>query len=374
MPSLVANLLIISLVLGFGAMAALSPDVFYQQVQEDQPLEWLTFWAFAFASMYFGLSTRYQRRAGRLPWFLAGLSAFCFIVAMEEISWGQRVLGYQAPRYFLEHNYQQELNFHNVVSTDYRMFAVAAILAGYGLLLPLLARIRASRRILDRLDVHAPPTGLSISFGLLVVVYVGYPWRYTGEVVEAGMGLGFLFASFAQLHPADGARTGALRQWRVVAASLGAVAALGFGSAVGSRVQLAADPVVAEVAATEVRALEKDVTQLMRQDETLCGRHERLTHFATRRAARDLRAGRFASLVEHGLPEERAEFFIDPWSTAYWVRTTCSANRDKVYLYSFGPNRRRDSSRWKPGGDDIGVVFRVRGEREVGGPLAQRDD
>ena len=58
--------------------------------------------------------------------------------------------------------------------------------------------------------------------------------------------------------------------------------------------------------------------------------------------------------------EERAEFFIDPWSTAYWVRTSCNDRRDKVFLYSFGPNRGRDSSKWKLGEDDIGVIFRVR--------------
>jgi len=32
-----------------------------------------------------------------------------------------------------------------------------------------------------------------------------------------------------------------------------------------------------------------------------------------------------------------------------------------TYLYSFGPNRRRDSTKWELGGDDIAVF--IRGER-----------
>ena len=91
-----------------------------------------------------------------------------------------------------------------------------------------------------------------------------------------------------------------------------------------------------------------------------CGKHERLNAMAKRSKGERLRKGRFRSLTRSGLPEERAEFFIDPWSTAYWVRTSCNDRRDKVFLYSFGPNRGRDSSKWKLGGDDIGVIFRVR--------------
>ena len=372
MPSVVANVLIVGMVFGFGALAAVDRDLFYQQVQEDQPLEWLTFWAFIFASVFFVLAARHERREGKLPWFLAGLAAFCFVVGMEEISWAQRVLGYQAPRYFLENNYQQELNLHNVVDTRLRKLAVAVILAGYGLALPLVARIPATRGLLDRLGVHAPPAALAPAFGVLLGLYVAYPFRYAGEVVEAGMGLAFLFSAFAAVHVRDGSEPGSVKRWTAVAATLSLVVALGFGSAIWSRFQLVADPVVAEVTATEIRALEKDVDKLMGKSRRLCNRHERLTHFAARKGARDLRKGEFASLVGRGLPEERAEFFIDPWNTAYWIRTTCNDKRDKVYLYSFGPNRRRDSSKWEASGDDIGTLFRVQRSRDKKRKVAQR--
>ena len=32
------------------------------------------------------------------------MASRCFVVAMEEISWGQRLFGYRAPAYFLGHN------------------------------------------------------------------------------------------------------------------------------------------------------------------------------------------------------------------------------------------------------------------------------
>ncbi len=59
------------------------------------------------------------------------------------------------------------------------------------------------------------------------------------------------------------------------------------------------------------------------------------------------------------LPQERAEFFLDPWNSPYWIRDRCDreTNRRIMFIYSFGPNRRRDSSRTEILGDDIGSFF-----------------
>ena len=37
-----------------------------------------------------------------------------FVVAMEEISWGQRLIGFDEPQFWAEHNDQSEFNFHNL--------------------------------------------------------------------------------------------------------------------------------------------------------------------------------------------------------------------------------------------------------------------
>ena len=367
-----ANLCVFVLIAGFSALCALNPDAYYQHVQEDQPLEWSTFWGFMVAGGFF-LRAAYLERATRPPpWFFVGVATFCIVVAMEEISWGQRVFGYSPPRYFLEKNWQQEFNIHNVISTRLRQQLIVAMLATYGLLLPLLERIPATRGLPSKLGITSPPAALAPVFVALIVLIVTYPLEYSGELVEAGMALAFIFSGIAA-----GAGTEEYQDepmgWPVFIGTLSLVIMMGFGSALWSRGLLAGDPVVAEVTATEIRALERDLRALSRTEKLPCGKHERLNWIAKLSRSDRLATGRFNSLTTKGLPEERAEFFIDPWATAYWVRTSCNEERDKIFVYSFGPNRRRDSSAWELGGDDIGVMFRVRKDEESSDPVARRD-
>ena len=127
----------VAAVLAFGASAAmLAPDLYLQVAQEDEIVEWATFWSLVVAGAVF-----LRRR-----WFGVALALFCFVVAMEEISWGQRLLGLRPPQYFLGHNYQQELNAHNLLPTIARKLAMSAVLAGYGIVLPLLRRWPRTRR------------------------------------------------------------------------------------------------------------------------------------------------------------------------------------------------------------------------------------
>jgi len=50
---------------------------------------------------------------------MAGIVFFGF--AMDEISWAQRVLGYNAPQFFLEHNTKLQVNFHHLVINGFRV-------------------------------------------------------------------------------------------------------------------------------------------------------------------------------------------------------------------------------------------------------------
>jgi hypothetical protein len=50
--------------------------------------------------------------------FIILLALFCFAVAMEEISWGQRVLGWRTPEGWTELNFQNETNIHNLTATS----------------------------------------------------------------------------------------------------------------------------------------------------------------------------------------------------------------------------------------------------------------
>ena len=91
--------------------------------REDGPVESAGALAFFAASCAFGAVYRASRRGGRTFWtarlfkghpgYLA-LCAALFVVGMEEISWGQRVLGLKTPDAIARVNRQRELNLHNL--------------------------------------------------------------------------------------------------------------------------------------------------------------------------------------------------------------------------------------------------------------------
>ncbi len=362
----VANLLILGTLAFAAGLESASSDLYYASVQEDEILEWATFWAFIAAAGVFLVAAVGQRRStGKLPWFLAGVAFFCFLFAMEEISWAQRVFGYRPPAYFLEENFQQELNFHNVMSTGLRKLVLKAIILGYGVVLPLLALVPAVRRLFDRLAVAAPTWMLAPSFIATYWAYEAYPWTHTGEWVEVMLGLGFLFAA---IFIALGYRTGdpaprfLARPVAALAVSSLVVLALGVANAAYSRGVRAGSPEVVETARVELEALKHDFAS----DEVRvkCNVHKRVYSFVEKYDQDHLYGGEYSELVPRGLPEERADFFLDPWNSPYWIRHRCKGDRRIQFVYSFGPNRRRESDRWEILGDDVGAIIYQRGMEE----------
>jgi len=352
--------------LGIAAwLHALDPERFYHSLREDEYVEWATFWAFLLAAAANGTAALGRQRArGGLPWFLLGLGLFCFVVAMEEISWGQRILGYRPPAYFLEHNFQQEPNLHNTIGSALRQDAFVGLIAAYGVVLPLLALIPRLRRLIDTIGISAPPALLTPGFAAAIWIYVDYPWRFTGEVVEFSVALGFLFAACLSLRtefsapPAWSRRPTAL----VVLAALISLS-LGSGSAALSRLQRSASPEAIQSAQFELEALKHDFYAFEADPDGFfdfrCGLHKRLYTYVESYGADFLYEGEFAALTERGLPNDRADFFIDPWNSPYWIRSRCSEDfrEQSVFLYSFGPDRVRDSSRWEFLDDDPGIYM-----------------
>jgi cell division protein FtsW (lipid II flippase) len=350
---LIANaLVLLTLAIAF-VLEAQNPDLYYFSVQEDEFLEWSTFWAFIVAMVfYFRSAMDYRREAQRLPWFLFGVALFCFFVAMEEISWAQRVFGYRPPVYFLEHNFQQEFNIHNVVDTDYRKLALTLVIAVYGIVLPLLAAVPALKRLMDGVGIVAPTIALLPAYAATLVMYVWYPMSHSGEWVELMLGMSFLFSAMP-----------ARIRWQpvaYVAATTAVVLILGQLSAVASRAQRSAHPATMQAAHSEVEAIAIDfLTGLAHSN---CNLHKRLYTFVEEYEERGLLEGSFSALQSQGLPSERAEFFLDPWNSPYWLRDRCdrASNQRIVFVYSFGPNRRRDSSRTEILGDDVGAYVHLR--------------
>ena len=367
--ALFSNLSILGFLVFAGWLESTHPSAYYEMAQEDQALEWATFWSFLIAAVVFLVAARGQRRSDRVfPWFFIGLSLFCFVVAMEEISWAQRVFGHRPPDYFLAENYQQELNLHNFASRDLRVGMFRFIVLGYGVLLPLAGLVPRVRALLTRFAIVPPPVELSPSMFAIYWFHVQYPWKFSGEIAEVLLGFAFLYTAMA--HAADFAET--RRPSSVLRASVlpGLAVLLGFATATWSQGRRSTDPEQLVNARAETDALADDFARLAaardRDALTSCGYHKRVyTFFRDKSRADGLRSGAFSERTEQGMPEPRAEFFLDPWSSPYWVRDRCDEDtgRRSVFIYSFGPNRSRDSNRWEILGDDIGTyVIRADGD------------
>ena len=81
---------------------------------EDGPLEWLQF-AEYFISSLFGIliffKNKKRKSINSFIWLI--LSAFCFFIAAEEISWGERIIGFSLNS-LTEISIQSETNLHNL--------------------------------------------------------------------------------------------------------------------------------------------------------------------------------------------------------------------------------------------------------------------
>ncbi len=136
---------------------------------------------------------------------------------------------------------------------------------------------------------------------------------------------------------------------------------LGGASAVLSRVERSSSLAAVETARVELAALEGDFLKEARRRRgrlpSDCGLHKRLYTYREKYDREFLLLGDFVGLTARGLPEERAEFLLDPWNTPYWLRDNCRGGSRIVFVYSFGLNRRRDSSKREILGDDLGVIL-----------------
>lgn len=349
-----ANLLIVAPALLAIWLQAGASDLYYRIIQEDHWMEWSTVWAFLLAALAAAMGARRQWRERRqLPWFLVGAALFSFVIAMEEISWGQRLFSFSPPEYFLARNFQQELNIHNIVANDLRQLGFIVVVIGYGVILPLAALLRPIGKLYERTGIIAPPTALVPAFAATAVFYDIYPIEFTGEWAELMLGLGMCIAlgwyglrgiSFAARNPA-----------RLSASLSTATMVLGFISMQGTNVIYSQSGTALRAAEIEIEALQADFQH--ERIKTRCGVHKRVFTFRTEYGQAYLNEGAFAGLESGGLDDKRARFFLDPWNMPYWIRHRCVDGREILFVYSFGPNRRRDSSEWEIAQDDIGAYI-----------------
>ena len=327
----------IAAMLWFGRV---DPPNYRAALQEDQIIEWTTFWLFLAAGV---LGLRRAIHGGRL--FDGLVALFCVFVAGEEISWGQRLVGFAAPEYFLRENFQQEVNLHNLPQSVQPGWFLMLALAGYGVLLPGAARLSPLRPLLDRIGATAPPLGLLPWYLAAIGLLSWYPLTLTGEWVEslsgalflasiglpavnfgialvatAGLGVAMLFATNALERGRDENRTACARS---------EVRSLGDDLAGGE---------AGRPALWQMRRVHKRIWSAISEGYV---DPERLQNF---QAAQCPQVNGDASHV-------RRKYGVDPWGSPYWLLVeTADAMDPTLTVYSFGPNRRRDVGH---DGDDI---------------------
>jgi len=181
---------------GFYTIAAcFFPIVFIWATYEDLFGEWVQFWSIMIAM---AISIRLIFIRSPYRWFFALLAMSCFYVAMEEISWGQRIFGFTSPDYFKANNLQSETNFHNFLTGPYATtlkkmisYALAFSLACYGLVYPLALCLKFRfASWVKRLGLACPPLYLSPYFVTAAALELSFFKFNEAEVAEILVGLG----------------------------------------------------------------------------------------------------------------------------------------------------------------------------------------
>lgn len=166
----------IPLVLFYTSYLLLDPDLVLTLTDEDHFYEWLTVLFFLGAAWY---SYR-MFRSSRNVFFILFAAAF-FFAAGEEISWGQRLIGFNTPDIIREINVQEEFTLHNleifnththegdsksglarILEINF-LFRLGTLV--YGILVPLLAfHSGAAAQFTRWLQLPVPPISLGFFF------------------------------------------------------------------------------------------------------------------------------------------------------------------------------------------------------------------
>ncbi len=337
----------------YGILWKTAPAWVPRLAQEDSWIEWLTVVAFGSACAGFILVA--LKRGPRDGWFAWGLALFCFLVAGEEMSWGQRLVGFVPPELFLQKNYQEEANLHNLFNVQKGPeWMIVFLLAGWGLVLPVLRRSGAGR-LFERLKVIEPPIVLAPWFILGLVLLDKYPLEMTAEYVELIAGLLFLVTAIPMI---DLGR----RAYLALAAPLVMVVA---AASYENLQDTLGGPQKLECAGAEARALTAAIEGGAGLPQLFARRSVDVrVHTAMQREF--LKADIVASLSSvacQGVSTNpnRRLFALDPWGQPYWIFYERSADgvTGTALFYSFGSNRRYDSpSGAIEGTDDIGTRSR----------------
>ena len=114
-------------------------ELFHSLAREDSLFEYSTMFGYLTSSIVMILSFRIifqAKKTKQYPWliylFTLGFVAFAmFVIAGEEISWGQRIIGFETPEDVAANNNQLEFNIHNSGQVQPLVFYAYTIITLY---------------------------------------------------------------------------------------------------------------------------------------------------------------------------------------------------------------------------------------------------
>ncbi len=176
------------------------PLVHTQLVAEDRFGEWLTAIAFGWAALLLWfMAWKSDDGIRRFIWISIGLIAF--LLAGEEISWGQRVFHIRTPDSMVDLNVQAEMNLHNLaaVNSVSRLLntIVPLMILGWVVLCLLLQRLSPlwHARMSDW-GLPVLPAAILPVLMLPPVIWAAFSWPKKDEIVELTVALAALVWAF----------------------------------------------------------------------------------------------------------------------------------------------------------------------------------
>lgn len=184
---------------------------FYEGVyaREDGFIEWMTVLPLLLAAVLC------FHRANILKPFRGAFFSFCLVMmgfvfifgALEEVSYAQRLIGFQTPEWFLKYNTQGEFNFHNLRFGGFKVNRyifgtfLGILVVFYFLIMPFLyVKEGKIKRLVDKFAVPVPKLFHIAAYLLLAVCVKFIDSPKKGEILEFGGCWIFLLMSFNPLN------------------------------------------------------------------------------------------------------------------------------------------------------------------------------
>ena len=139
--------------------------------KEDSAVEWFTF-IFYFIAFIVSCSisiTFYRSNFALFCFMYTLLSIGLFFIAMEEISWGQGIFNVPTPKFFLNYNYQKEMNIHNF--NLFPLHTLYIIVGFYGAFTRFFIPKRVNIKYSSMVDLFVPNYYLFIYFFVVGGIY-----------------------------------------------------------------------------------------------------------------------------------------------------------------------------------------------------------